>query len=49
VEDFYSLMMQHLALGTGDGFHWKQPAYKILADTAVQSIAQALSPAKGQP
>jgi len=49
VEDFYSLLLHHLNLGGGDGFHWKPPAYQILADTAVHSIVQALPPTKRQP
>ncbi|HEY3325250.1 MAG TPA: SGNH/GDSL hydrolase family protein [Planctomycetota bacterium] len=45
VNDFYQLLVGKLELARGDQFHWKDPAYKILADAAVTSILQAL-PAK---
>lgn len=38
VNDFYSLLVPKLELARGDQFHWKPEAYKILADTGVESV-----------
>ena len=43
VNDFYSLLAPKLELARGDQFHWKPEAYKILAQTVTNSIAQALA------
>jgi hypothetical protein len=48
VNEFYQMLAGKLELARGDQFHWTAPAYKILADAAVESISQAL-PAKAQP
>ena len=46
VNDFYGLLVDKLNLARGDQFHWTPPAYKLLADCAVESIEKALSKAK---
>lgn len=42
VNDFYSLLVGKLDLARGDQFHWKPDAYKILAQTATESILREL-------
>lgn len=42
VNDFYGLLVDKRKLARGDRFHWTAPAYKILADKAVESIRQKL-------
>ncbi len=42
VNDFYSLLVPKLELARGDQFHWKSEAYKILADTVVESVLREL-------
>jgi hypothetical protein len=42
VNDFYALLVDKRELAGGDGFHWKPPAYKLLADQVSQSIEAAL-------
>ena len=42
VNDFYSLLVSKLELARGDQFHWKPEAYKILADTVVESVQREL-------
>jgi len=41
--DFYGLLLGHLALARGDQFHWKPEAYYLLADMATASILRELS------
>ena len=43
--DFYALLVNKLDLARGDGFHWKEPAYRILSDSAANAILHAF-PAK---
>jgi hypothetical protein len=45
VNDFYSLLVDKRELARGDGFHWKTPAYQLLADQAVESIQKMLTTA----
>jgi hypothetical protein len=44
INDFHALLVGRLELARGgrDKFHWNAPAYKILAETAVDSIRKAL-------
>ena len=43
MEDFYGLLVDRRGdLAVGDGFHWKAPAYSILAATASESISERL-------
>jgi hypothetical protein len=42
VNDFYSPLVNKLDLARGDQFHWKPDAYKILAQTATDSILREL-------
>jgi hypothetical protein len=42
VNDFYSLLTEHMDLSKGDQFHWTEPAYRILANTATASIVKKL-------
>lgn len=42
VNDFYSLLVNKLDLARGDQFHWKPDAYKILGQTATDSILREL-------
>ncbi|MGC4003012.1 MAG: SGNH/GDSL hydrolase family protein [Pirellulales bacterium] len=42
VNDFYALLVDKRDLVRGDGFHWKGPAYKLLADQTVTSVLAAL-------
>lgn len=46
VDDFYSLLIGKLSLGTSDGFHWTQPAYQILADACARMVLQEISQQK---
>lgn len=54
-EDFYGLLVDRRAeLALGDGYHWKAPAYTILAKAAAESISKQLegvshSPGKPAP
>jgi lysophospholipase L1-like esterase len=42
-EDFYGLLVNRREeLAAGDGFHWKAPAYTILANSAAESIGRQL-------
>lgn len=43
VNDFYGLLVDKRELARGDSFHWNGPAYKLLGDSAAQSIRDALS------
>jgi hypothetical protein len=43
VSDFYGLLVDKRELARGDSFHWNGPAYKLLGDSAAQSIRDALS------
>ena len=43
VNDLYALLAPHLDLARGDQFHWTAPAYKLLADSVVHAIRQALN------
>ena len=45
VNDFYALLVEKRDLARGDGFHWKGPAYELLAAQALESIEKALAPA----
>jgi lysophospholipase L1-like esterase len=42
VNNFYSLLVNKLDLARGDQFHWKPDAYKLIAQTATDSILRAL-------
>jgi len=42
INDFYSLLVGRKELNGGDGAHWKQPAYQLLADVAAKSILREL-------
>ena len=42
VADFYHLVVDHLDLAAGDGFHWKKPAYVALSELAADKIWQVL-------
>ena len=44
IDDFYSLLTNKLELAHGDQFHWREPAYKILADACVAAVVKALPP-----
>jgi hypothetical protein len=46
VNDFYALLVDKRELARGDGFHWKGPAYELLAAQALESIDKALMSAK---
>jgi hypothetical protein len=45
VNDFYALLVDKRELARGDGFHWKGPAYELLAAQALESIEKGLTPA----
>jgi len=42
INDLYSLLVDKLKLARGDRFHWTGPAYKLLADKAIESIEREL-------
>jgi len=42
VADYYHVLVDKLDLAAGDGFHWKKPAYGLIADVAAGRIWQAL-------
>lgn len=44
VNDFYALLAGKLEMARGDQFHWKPEAYKILADTVVESVMREIGP-----
>ena len=46
INDFYSLLVDKKELNGGDGAHWKQPAYQLLADVAAKSILRELADKK---
>ncbi|MEI6077814.1 MAG: hypothetical protein WCS94_19690, partial [Verrucomicrobiota bacterium] len=43
INDFYSLLVDKKELNGGDGAHWKQPAYQLLAAVAAKSILRELA------
>ncbi len=43
--DFYSLLVKRLELTRGDQFHWKDEAYKVLAEVVVTSVKRELGAA----
>ena len=43
INDFYSLLLGKSEWNGGDGAHWKQPAYQLLADVAAKSILRELA------
>ena len=48
VSDFYALLVDKLELARGgkDKFHWTPPAYRLLGETCVESVLQALEKKK---
>lgn len=46
VADFYGLIEKRLDLAAGDRFHWKKPAYELLAEEAAARIKGMLEPKK---
>lgn len=46
INDFYSLLLDQKELNGGDGAHWKQLAYQLLADVAAKSILRELAAKK---
>lgn len=47
INDFYSLLVDKRDLARGDRFHWTAPAYKLLANTVVESVLRELGQAAG--
>lgn len=43
INDFYSLLVDKKEWNAGDGAHWKQPAYRLLAKVAANSILRELA------
>jgi hypothetical protein len=43
INDFHALLADKLDLSVGDKFHWRAPAYKILAEAATASITRELA------
>ncbi len=43
VADYYGILDKKLDLAAGDRFHWKRPAYELLAQCAAAQIAEALN------
>ncbi len=43
INDFYSLLVDKKEWNSGDGAHWKQPAYRLLAKAAANSILRELA------
>lgn len=42
IADYYGILIAKLDLAAGDRFHWKRPAYELLAQEAATRIAKAL-------
>lgn len=42
VADYYALLVDKLNLAAGDRFHWRKPAYQLLAQRAASSITDTL-------
>lgn len=49
VNDFYNLLVEKRDLARGDRFHWKGPAYDLLAKKVVESVLRELGIAQPQP
>lgn len=43
VNDFYAVLAGRLDLAAGDSFHWKRPAYDLLAERVVAAVEAALA------
>lgn len=48
VNDLYALLVSHLDMAAGDQFHWRAPAYDILAKKIVTSLAAPLKLSEAQ-
>ena len=43
VNDFYGLLSGRLELARGDQFHWKAPAYDLLAEACAKSVLEQIA------
>jgi hypothetical protein len=43
VNDFYALLVDRRDLARGDSFHWTAPAYKMLTESCLASVRNALA------